>query len=269
MKLLRHFLKKQRQMAKKQMKAFAKSGHIEDLHQLRVTLKKIRTVYQFMKNQDHSKKIRLKYKSKFRPFFTDAGNIRKLQLFRKKLKAYRLQKLSEHSPSLKNEAVSTSIFQLQLPSKVKFIEQLIDRMESETKHTPSANVFQYGELLKMNVYKSINKPVNNEWHAIRKEIKRLLHMFHFIGNTQQLRLLTVSQFKDLDRLQETIGHWHDLLDFHEWLITEGFSMSGIVAVKKEFKKAWSLIQLELRDSETKVVAMMFKVSKHKPVEKNK
>ena len=263
MNTLVQYLKKQQHLSEKQMQLFASENDAEAVHQLRVALKKIRACYRFLKTAKLSQAVRKKYKHQLLPFFAEAGELRRLQLYRRLLLKHKWQQMILFSESLGSEPARTYLLKQSFETNGKAIHQLTHVLEQKAKSIEEETGFLYAAELHRSVIASIHKQNADDWHELRKQIKQLLYSYQWLSSNLQLRLLTVNQYKQLDALQEIIGEWHDLQDFKDWLGTEGFFMSTSPAVKKEFAAALSFSGRPFKGSEKKLQLILLQVSKQK------
>jgi len=257
------YLKKQQHLSEKQMQLFVSENDAEAVHQLRVALKKIRACYRYLKTAKLSQAVRKKYKHQLLPFFAEAGELRRLQLYRRLLLKHKWQQMILFSESLGSESVRTYLLKQSFETNSKAIHQLTHALEQKAKSIKEETGFLYAAELHRSVIAAIHKQNVDEWHELRKQIKQLLYSYQWLSSNLQFRLLTVNQYKQLDALQEIIGQWHDLQDFKDWLGTEGFFMSTSPAVKKEFAVAWNFANSQLKTSEKKLQLLLLQVSKQK------
>lgn len=245
------------------MQLFVSSHDAEAIHQLRVALKKIRACYRYLKTSKLSHPVRKKYKHQLLPFFAEAGELRRLQLYRRLLLKHKWQQMILFSESLGSEPVRTYLLKQSFEANGKAIQELTHALEKKAESIKEEACFLYVTELHRTVIGSIHKQNADDWHELRKQIKQLLYSYQWLSSNLQLRLLTVNQYKKMDELQEAIGEWHDLQDFKDWLGSEGFFMSTSPAVKKEFAQAWNFVNRQLRGAEKKLQSLLLQVSKQK------
>lgn len=245
------------------MQLFVGSHDAEAIHQLRVALKKIRACYRYLKTSKLSHPVRKKYKHQLLPFFAEAGELRRLQLYRQLLLKHQWRQMILFSESLGSEPVRTYLLKQSFEANGKTIQELTHALEQKAESIKEEACFLYVTELHRTVIGSIHKQNADDWHELRKRIKQLLYSYQWLSANLQLRLLTVNQYKQLDALQEIIGEWHDLQDFKDWLGVEGFFMSTSPAVKKEFAQVWNFVNRQLRGAEKKLQSLLLLVSKQK------
>jgi CHAD domain-containing protein len=257
------YLKKQQHACVKQMQLFVSENDAEAVHQLRVALKKIRASYRFLKTLKLSPTVKKNYKNLLHPFFTEAGELRRLQLLRQMLLDHQWQQMILFSESLNSEAVRTYLLKQNFDANRKVINKLTHALQQKAKPVKEENGFLYAAKLHLTIITVITKHSVDDLHELRKQIKQLLYSYQWMPPHLQLRLLTVNQYRQLDVLQEAIGQWHDLQDFKDWLGAEGFFMSSSKAVKKEFAAAWSFVNSQLKGAEKKLPFLLLQVSRQK------
>lgn len=245
------------------MQLLMSENDAEAVHQLRVGLKKIRACYRFLNTLRVSQKARKIYKQELLPFFREAGELRRLQLYRQLLLKHQWRQMILFSESLRSEPVRTYLLKQNFETNGNAIDKLVLAIAEKAKSINAEDGFLYAAELHRLILASITKKNADDLHELRKQIKQLLYSYQWLPANLQLRLLTVNQYKQLDALQEAIGQWHDLQDFKGWLGTEGFFMSTSAAVKKEFAAAWSFTGRQLKASEKKLQLVLLQVSKQK------
>lgn len=87
------------------------------------------------------------------------------------------------------------------------------------------NVKQLGKSLK-------NNPDESEWHDLRKKLKLILYTSVLLKqkSRKMIRLL-----KEVNKLQDEIGNWHDLKIFHDFLIQHQHQIKPGNALRHKIK----------------------------------
>ena len=183
------------------------SGSKEQLHRLRVAIKKIKAVFK-LTNAVHKK---FKYKKAFAPYravFKTAGPIREEQLLEEKLTA-----LIKAGKAQRRAVIINRLNQ-------KFRKQVSVDMDS-INHEAGKTEKRLGALShkKISVYcGSLFKKLRKGWpklqtekdyHEVRKELKQLQYCVQLLSKSERKGVISAKELLRLDELQETIGKWHD------------------------------------------------------------
>ncbi len=191
--------------------AFQQSHSKEDLHQLRVAIKKLDALF-YAANKCSKGFKRHKLFASYRSLFKQAGVIRDAQV-----QVGMLSKMNLPQP----EPVSMHLQQVITEELVKFsaaAEKNLQRLQKAALELPSRfntlKIQDLRSLLEACIKKEEKRwkevPAKKALHAARKPIKRLLYLQEFLTGAGEKRLLAGSQAQHWDNLQKTLGDYHDL-----------------------------------------------------------
>ncbi|RZS95115.1 CHAD domain-containing protein [Cecembia calidifontis] len=204
-----NFLKEHLDQVSQHLSRFFESKGAEDIHQLRVNIKKIKALIQFFEHLEPD----TNYKKLFQPIrklFKQAGEIRELQLH-----LIRLESLPERDEKNEKKLIAKlekSINRF-LKNKEKW-DKYLNRFQENTSQIDlnfeanTLTAYFNSTLLKTN-----NKLRKGEFHEARMKIKIILYLKSLFTEQQQHAIRI--NFEFLDQLQEKIGNWHDLLVSHK------------------------------------------------------
>jgi CHAD domain-containing protein len=256
---LKAYTGKQLQTAIEMLQSFTPGADAEIIHQLRVSLKKLKAVLVFAAtlNPEKTKKIRKKVQVLFRA----AGSVREAQLqlqwLTKKryvhlIEAAKLkQKISEEEALL---LLQKEDYQDMLASVAKDLLKLIRKIKQE-------QVADYAVQLKKTVQQQLQAEEKEEWHALRKLIKQMLYVHHWLSEQEKLKIMPVLLYHVFDQLQEQIGTWHDLIDLQQWLTDQQFFLHQEPSIKQQSTKASAQLQANLLLQEQAVLRQLLVTKK--------
>jgi len=250
--LLKENILKNSNAAEKQLQLFAATSHPEELHQLRVHLKRIRAMLRLLLEVHPKNKQLKKERKKLRVFFAEGGDIRQLQLMNAWLVKNKFLLLEKEAASLKQLPVFIELFVHKSSANSKLLKSLKNKMIDVAEEVNDKTILEYAAMIKESLEAAMKDRKTADWHELRKNIKQLLYVYNLLPASKKLKLLTVNEVKKMDALQQQIGAWHDLLDFKTWLSKEGFYMSADKQVHTQFVKAWNLLEKQLQASEKKL-----------------
>lgn len=268
MNLKQEYIQKHTHAALLHMKHFAADADEEAMHQFRVNMKKLRAVMRLVHKIEPNRRFEKKYKRKFKLLFTDAGQIRQLQLIASELKKNKYEALMLQSTSLKQLPQLISLFSEYRKQHKQLLSSFAKDLCWLASHIKERDLIDYTAVLKQTILVRIPNVTRDEWHALRKQIKQLLYIANLLQPVSQLKLLTVTEIKRYNTLQEIIGAWHDLEDYKSWLMKEGFFMSEDAVVKHAFNKVWHQLNKQIATAEKKLQSSLRQMPKPKTVVKN-
>lgn len=229
----RSYLEKRCNNIQQHLKHFIVSKDLEELHKLRVEIKKIKSLFFLLSCSTKNKKLLT-----LKQLFKHAGSIRNLQLrlaFLKENHITNNQIIQQTQKRLNNQL---NKFQELFKDYLSFIRTL-SKAQSHQFH--SIKNKQLESLYKKQKEKVTNHLIaslqQNKLHDYRKQIKHLLFLYRIKdSNRNQLSRKIVA----FDDLQKTIGQWHDDIAYFKLLKTIGYPVKTVLLKKKE------QIQLDLK-----------------------
>lgn len=250
---IRAYTKKQINSALDLMELYKINSSEEALHKLRVSLKKIKAVLQFLQTIHPSKTKKIKHS--LRPLFTEAGAVRELRLRINWLQKKHYTKLIESGQLLKKLEKKEGLFRADTDKWEKILIRSQKKLTKLTKKEHQHEIHFYVLSLKISVEETPPKKAT-DWHEYRKLIKHLLYTLHWLSDAERLNLLSVRMYKHFDKLQEAIGFWHDTEDRALRLNDEQFCRHNDVNVKQEFKRCGEKIKIEKEQAKKKVLLLL-------------
>ena len=174
---------------------------IEDLHQIRVELKKIKTLFDLI---THDFK-----KSEYKPLkniFKNAGRIRETDVLHQLFRKYKLQQFEK---SIKREALERKSAIAAFRQKAKYYKKAVNHIQQRSKkyliEINRGNLNKYVFKVEQKINKKLfSKYRLDELHKIRKQIKKIIYLSQVTDSKD------ISKKNKLyDNLQNIIGQWHD------------------------------------------------------------
>lgn len=256
---IRVYAEKQMSSALHLLEQYISCSDPEVLHQLRVSLKKIKAVLDYLLTL-HPKKIK-SLRRKLQLVFHAAGFLREAQLRLKWLKAKRFPFLIQYAALDQKIKEEEELFVFQKQDHLKKLRSVCDELAEYLKEVDADALLQYASGLKQQLEKQLQIVAKNDWHALRKLSKQLLYAHHWLTEKDRLKVLTVAAYQKFDQLQEKIGVWHDAVDLLQWLTDEQFFLSKDKAVKQQFNKVFALVQKDIVVKEKIVVEQLQAINK--------
>jgi CHAD domain-containing protein len=232
--------------AVKLLRDYEENGREEDLHQFRVSLKKIRCALDCMqKIEDNTKLKKVRYRVK--RIFRQTGEVRDAQILLQWLKKNRMpltiaynkphQRLTELEMQLRKD-IPTQLKKLRRKQKV-----LLEVADNYAAEDIEACFFNLRKLFRQLLSAGVKV---EQWHELRKLAKKIVYSYHWLPPEQFNFLRRSTEIQRLDELQAAIGLWHDEIVRKEWMGSQKNFLSGDEKLKKEFRRTW----IRIRESET-------------------
>lgn len=219
------------------------------LHDLRVEIKKIRTITKFLRKVYPHHKLKKAAKT-LRIVFTEAGLIREMQLIRNWLVKENLPALEQQFFSPETLESATVSFQQQTRMYKKSLREATDSIGELVQVTNPVLPEQFAtDVFAQLEEKTGGRPDKSEWHELRKLIKRWIYARNWSPPDENQSVLPLSFW---NKLQEEIGYWHDLEMIKELLYKKQVYLSQDIAIQKDFNRAVSRLEHGLRYREKKV-----------------
>jgi CHAD domain-containing protein len=184
------------------------------LHDLRIELKKFRTIIHFLKTI--YPKHRIKKATKFiESVFDEAGVLREMQLLQQWLQQSKMPEL-ETILGLEGSIIyAQHIFLQHIPKHKHALQKVIDVCGPLVEETNALLPEQYVQKLKVELLEQLKKNISvEEWHDFRKKIKRWMNAIRWVN--QDSDELEEINFPYFNHLQEAIGNWHDLIIIEDY-----------------------------------------------------
>jgi CHAD domain-containing protein len=198
-KKLKHFIKKRLKHLKLHLYSYCQGGDAEQLHKLRVEIKKVKSVVRFV--DDCTNSHLNKQLKPLKLIFEKAARIRNTHItlelcttngskqFLARQQHLALSRYSQFAKEYETMRVQLEVLAARLPAELTTIAKRKSNKWSSKQFKKTENKLLAGAL---------------QYHNARKIIKRLLHI-----NTMQPIKPTLNK-NYLEQLERAIGNWHDL-----------------------------------------------------------
>jgi CHAD domain-containing protein len=182
----------------------------EDIHQMRVAIKKIRAVSTLLQGKKRMKKIK-KSRSKLRDIFQHAGRLRAVHVHLALMERHQLSH-EEHLNTLKTELANETAAFYQLHDKylktLKKLKSVFSKGAEDLKVKDIEKIY-VDQLKDLDAFFTRDTPDASHLHEKRKLIKQLLYVHQCLPDKMKKSIGLHVDY--LNEMQELIGNWHDTL----------------------------------------------------------
>ena len=189
------------------LEAFLETGNQEDLHRFRVQIKKLKAMFSLLEDASSQQGLLKNFKP-VRKIFKYAGHIRDAHTNLLLSERYKLTNEAFETGQQKIIADGTNEFQ---SNRKKFIKSIEGSYKSLKKQLPKVSDEAIAEFYKNQLEHIAGKlavpDFSEEMHSNRKLIKTLVYNHKLTDKALEGSLHINSEY--LDKLQSTIGEWHD------------------------------------------------------------
>jgi CHAD domain-containing protein len=234
---------------------FDLNGDEGSLHDYRVEMKKLRAIIKFFRKIYPKQKLK-KPANLLRSIFEISGEIREYQILVQWLVKHDCKVIEQnYFPAEKlHEMMEHFRFHSEKYAAdfTEIIKNISDFAESTNEILPE----QYFAELNARVEKLCVKNLSiTDWHELRKLIKQRIYSYNWFqhDDTNDDPL-----FGYYNKLQEQIGHWHDLEMIKNIFSQKQIYLSQDIEVQKEFNVAWEKLSASLKYREKMVEEMLAK-----------
>lgn len=228
------------------------SGAENPLHDFRVEVKKIKALIKFLKTIYPKQKLK-KSSRQLNNIFQQAGEIREYQLLLKWFQKHELNIfVDSYFPESKLEKLIDDFHQQtnQFKHELRDLNDEVGKYVSATKEILAEH---YVRDLSAQMDKIIRKNCpETEWHALRKLIKQWMYAVNWLDNGNEVDIAYYQ------KLQESIGYWHDAVTIKETLFQKKIFLSQDVELQKAFTLARDKLNHSLRYREKQIAELLAK-----------
>ena len=193
----------------------------DDIHKMRVALKKIQAAFYF--EQFYLPQLDEDEMKKSKKIFGEAGKIRELQLVRDAIKNF------NNSQEEMKETVLDDLRREEKKAKKKFHDHFQDAgknalrglrktMVGEAKKLTGADFKLYFqsvlEAIRIQIHTAQSE---KDYHQVRKQLKELKYNLRFADEDSKQMVSAVFPEKELSKLEEDLGNWHDQVIIVLWI----------------------------------------------------
>ncbi|WP_153797977.1 CHAD domain-containing protein [Foetidibacter luteolus] len=232
---------------------FELNGDEVSMHDFRVELKKMRSIVRFLEQIYPKPKLK-RASHLLRNIFQVAGEIREYQLLQQWLQKGNFFVLEKeyYPPERLNNMVEA--FRMRADDYKTDLNEIIE--------TVGHYVHSTNEILAEQYYTDMNAQVENmtrrnlpqiDWHELRKLIKQRIYSFNWVRHEDNYE---DNAFAYYNKLQETIGQWHDLEIIKDNFSQKQVWLSQDIEVQKDFNLAWDKLTTGLKQKERVIEDML-------------
>ncbi len=201
--LLNHYVDNQLNSIEQNLILINKDNKPEYLHQLRVSIKRIKAIFSFAEDV---------FKEKFsiaelKPLFNKAGKIRELQIHIHLLGLFPnpprkiIKELKQKEDSLSQQFIKNCNRNIKLINNFREHSDLPDKLPNQKV------IIKYFNVEKKSATKKLKEFERDELHKYRIKIKKLMYVYNFLPKKTQ-KEIEFNKVK-IKRQQEQLGDWHD------------------------------------------------------------
>ena len=235
---------------------FEITGGEVPLHDFRVELKKLKSIIKFLKTVYPKQKFK-KTTHLLGSIFQHAGEIREYQLLQQWLIKHELKHIAVAYFPKTSVTEMIGSFHQQSKTYKSDLKEVIDRCHKFIQTTNTILPEQYVIDLNAQIEKLLHKQLSvNDWHELRKLIKQWMYATNWISAEEEVK--TDSAFSFYNKLQESIGQWHDLQVIKETFYQKQIHFSAEIDIQKDLNKAWEKLDHAIRYREKQVTEMIAK-----------
>ena len=202
------YFMEQRKVCLKALRTYNRKRDPENLHGLRVAIKKMRAVLWMLHKLLDDFDFENSYAA-YKKIFRQAGAIREELLYRDKIwgDAKKTRAKFANSPPINRLNKELA---LESPAFLKASTDALRIIQLNLRALDKAKIFPYcKKLLKATKRKWRRVHKHSEFHPFRKHLKQFLYSVHLLSAKEKVMLLTGKENKRIDKLQDLIGQWHD------------------------------------------------------------
>jgi CHAD domain-containing protein len=177
----------------------------EQLHEIRVELKKIKTLFNFLASGSKQFNAATVYKP-LKQLFKKAGIIRESDVLHQLFKDYKLERF-EKAIILKTKGQKKVIakFHKKTTQYIKTTKQIHKKFERYFTHTNTTHLRKYISKIERQLCEKLFQKFNQDkLHPIRKQVKELIYLSQITNAENNLQ-----KIETFNKLQDAIGNWHD------------------------------------------------------------
>ena len=238
---------------------FELTGDEISLHALRVEMKKLRAIIKFLQSIYSKSRIK-KPAQTLRAIFQKAGEIREYQIISQWLQKNNFIIIEQAYFPAEQLKYLIKEFQQDIEYYKEKFKEVIESITLFIENTNEILAEQYfidiNAQLEQLCYKDLPQ---TEWHKLRKLIKQRIYAYNWITHKTEREDPNFSYY---NKLQETIGLWHDLIIIKDTFSQKQVYLSPDIEVQKDFTLAWEKLTASLKQRERQVEEMLSKQLVH-------
>ncbi len=225
--ILQEYFSKQRNFFETRLKEARETMDMESIHQLRLSVKRMRALYSFFWFIEEEKTAKKELR-KLKVIYQPAGMVRDLQVqqylldvYEKRLnikyglfRSYLEEKEAIASMELSRSIAGfdTAVFQ-ELAEKTS---EILSRYSEQQLVLKAETIFEQ-HMERIRQLNKLNTDKNKNLHEIRKILKKVRYLLNiFSVEADRIAMLRVS-YERLKEIEKTLGNWHDQVNAEHYL----------------------------------------------------
>lgn len=237
--LLNDYVVERLKSVKQNLSDFKKAHNSECLHDLRVDIKKIRSIVSFAEKVCHKKYAT----SDLKPLFKNAGKIRELEINIQMLIADPNPPKKLVSQLKKKKNLLTLSFLKKTSRYIRLTERQINSVSFPEKLPKTKEIKKYFEKVERKANQMLSGD-RESMHKFRMKIKNLMYVYKALPENLQNKINWDAA--EIDKRQEKLGIWHDT-----YVAVNFFS-------QEKFPKKSAEFMLKLKELEKTQFSSLFK-----------
>ncbi len=234
---------------------FELNGDDVSLHDLRVEMKKLRSIITFLREVYPKQKVK-KPAHILRSIFQQAGEIREYQILQQWLQKNQFTVIEKVYFPPERLQVMIQRFRLNSNENKNDLKDVIEQTGNFVHRTNEILAEQYFVELNAQVEKLCTpKLFMSDWHELRKLIKQRIYAYNWMKHETENDDPLFSYY---NKLQELIGQWHDSEIIKDVFSQKQIYLSQDLEVQKDFSPAWDKLMATLKQREKQVEEMLAK-----------
>ena len=234
------------------LRAFIKTGDQEELHLFRVQVKKLRAMLELL-DSDSAKQLLSKDFKPVRKIFKHCGEIRSAYInlqFGVRYQFNNEEFLKNHLYEIEKGTNEVKELGKQYLHTIRTAHGGISH---DLKAVSNRAVVKYYKLKLVSIANSLgNLEFNDELHNTRKQVKELIYNRKLAHDALEGQLQINNDY--LDKLQGTIGDWHDNMLAMELFMAEGLDFKPVITkIKRQNTRLKRYITALAHDFEKKAI----------------
>ncbi|MBY0480414.1 MAG: CHAD domain-containing protein [Chitinophagaceae bacterium] len=222
------------------------------LHDFRVEIKKLKAILKFLKTIYPKQKLK-KSARELNHIFQEAGEIRESQLMQQWLNKNELNLSFNGFFPAANLQKMVRDFHGETNQFKHDIKELNENVSKYIAATNEILAEHYVRDLQAHMDKMIRKNCpETEWHSLRKLIKQWMYAINWLDKKED------ADIAYYQKLQESIGYWHDVEVIKESLVLKKIHLSPDVELQKAYTLACDKLNHSLRYREKQIVELFAK-----------
>jgi len=232
---------------------FELNGDDVSMHDFRVEMKKLRAMVKFFKQIYPKQKIK-KAAHTLHAIFQEAGEIREYQVLIQWLQKNQFTAIERAYFPPERLQVMIQRFRLNSAAIKHDLKDVIDQVGHFAHSTNEILPEQYYAELNAKVAKlSRRRLLTQDWHELRKLIKQRIYAYNWVKHDSDNDDPLFSYY---NKLQETIGQWHDADIIKDVFSQKQIYLSQDIDVQKDFAPAWDKITAAVKHREKQVEELL-------------